>query len=58
MSEASEDREGTSAAPVPPDREPGEPNETSTGDDLDDEIKESEADSEEARVDAAPREIT
>jgi hypothetical protein len=53
-----DERDSSGAPPVPPEEEPGEPDETTTGDELDEGIKESEAESEESRVDAAPREIT
>ena len=50
------DRQGSSGAPpVPPERQPGDPAEDAP-DDLDEGIKESEAEAEEDRVDAAPRE--
>jgi hypothetical protein len=44
--------------PVPPDQEPGEPGETIDERDPGSAAKEREAEAEEARVDAAPREIT
>jgi hypothetical protein len=45
------------APPVPPEQEPGEPNETTTGGDVDEGADKGADDSEEARVDAAPQEI-
>jgi hypothetical protein len=53
---ADEDR--PDAPPVPPDKEPGEPGETLDERDPGSAAKEREAEAEEDRVDAAPREIT
>jgi hypothetical protein len=51
------DEERSGAPPVPPEQEPGEPDETKVDDDPGAAAKEAEAEAEEARVDAAPREV-
>jgi hypothetical protein len=51
------DDDRPAAPPVPPQQEPGEPGETLKDNDPGDAAKEREAEAEEDRVDAAPREI-
>lgn len=51
------DDERPAAPPVPPEKEPGEPGETIHESDPGSAAKDREAEAEEERVDAAPREI-